>query len=137
MDFSCNLISQITNLEGARNTLISLDMSKNMVNFDNGYSCLGHLPNLVVLNLSQNQISTLTRSGIEKCGKLEELDVSSNSIPRVDGIMALQANTNLKMLSVEGNPFSKTFGPLALKQILPSLNMIDKQPAPVQYVEPR
>ena len=72
---------------------------------------MGHLSNLVVLDLSQNQITSLSRSGIDKCLKLEQLDISSNSIPRADGIMVLQANTRLKMLSVEGNPFAKTFGP--------------------------
>lgn len=60
LDFSNNLLTGIQYLEPTGQTLLALNLSNNMISFGpTSVNCLGSLINLVVLNLSNNRITTL------------------------------------------------------------------------------
>ena len=72
---------------------------------------LPFLVQLVQLDLSFNNISSLKSSGIEQLTNLQELDVSHNMIPTIDEVVYLfQNNKALKSLSINHNPFEASFG---------------------------
>ena len=74
-------------------------------------SCLGMLENLVVLNLSYNNIGKLAGSGIRNLQKLEELDLSYNQITNVDALVEELAGCRaLKVLKIGNNPIEQILG---------------------------
>jgi|DEB0MinimDraft_12_1074336.scaffolds.fasta_scaffold262025_1 Leucine-rich repeat (LRR) protein len=81
LDFSSNLLTAVENLQRTSATLIAINLSHNHLDFSSGMtSALSHLYNLVQLNLSNNWIVSLQCSGIDKCTKLEDLNLANNRI---------------------------------------------------------
>ena len=139
LDFSQNLLTNVTNLEACRHTLIALNLSQNLLDFPQQradadgmvpLTCLGTLSSLVVLNLCQNQISSLSGSGIRNLAQLEELDLRLNNIAHLDDLLEELAHCkSLKVLNIQNNPIEKTVGlqslHLILSKLLPQLQLID------------
>jgi Leucine-rich repeat (LRR) protein len=61
---------------------------------------LPHLPNLRVLQLSGNGLTSLTGLGLSRCPDLQVLVVSGNEVTRFDGLEGL---TRLKELVLSSN----------------------------------
>lgn len=127
----------MTNLEACHQTLIALNLSQNMIRFTSpevdgvpAQPGLGMLTNLVALDLSYNNISSLLGSGIRHLARLEELDLRFNQISQVDGLLEeLASCKSLKMLKLNGNPIEQAMGPQALqmvlRRVLPQLQALD------------
>ena len=113
--------------------MIALNLSQNMIRFNapevDGFaspSCLGMLANLVVLDLSYNNIASLTGSGMRNLAKLEELDLRFNQVSQVDALIEeLAPCKSLKILNISNNPIEQTLGQqslqMVLSKVLPSL----------------
>eukprot|EP00434_Breviolum_minutum_P017836 symbB.v1.2.015741.t3/scaffold1123.1/size136624/6 len=118
LDFSDNMIKDIAPLKGL-SLLVKLNLAKNaIVNLKGWESEEAIFPNLVELNLSDNQLTVLhampyqalsslsvARNEIAACElggheKIQTLDVSSNKLPSLTGLGALPS---LRMLNA-GKP---------------------------------
>jgi Leucine-rich repeat (LRR) protein len=105
LDFSHNSLTKIENLEKARNTLLALNVSFNHIDFTFSSGCLPQLTNLVQLDLSNNCITVLKPSGINKLQNLNQLDLSHNLLSSIDEVLYLQGNDSLRILSISNNKF--------------------------------
>jgi Leucine-rich repeat (LRR) protein len=65
---------------------------------------VGVFPNLKKLNLSNNQIISLQRSGLERCSKLVELDFSYNQISSEQSLDVLKYCPKLRNVTANDNP---------------------------------
>lgn len=125
LDFSDNMIKDIAPLKGL-SLLVKLNLAKNaIVNLKGWESEEAIFPNLVELNLSDNQLTVLhampyqalsslsvARNEIAACElggheKIQTLDVSSNKLPSLTGLGALPS---LRMLNASNNEIADLNG---------------------------
>lgn len=125
LDFSDNLIKDVTPLKGL-SLLVKLNLAKNAISSLKGWESEEAIfPNLVELNLSENQLTTLTpmpfqalsslslaKDEIAACEmggheKLQILDVSSNKLASLTGLGALPA---LRTLNASDNELADLNG---------------------------
>lgn len=59
------------------------------------------------LDISNNEIMTLWRCGLERCSRLQEFDFSNNLIKDVSCLKVLHFLENLQKVNARGNPFSQ------------------------------
>lgn len=125
LDFSDNLIKDVAALKGL-NLLVKLNLAKNSIaNLKGWESEEAIFPNLVELNLNDNQLSALhampyqalaslsvARNEIASCEfggheRIQNLDLSSNKLPSLTGLEALPS---LRTLNASNNDIADLNG---------------------------
>ena len=103
--------------------LTQLSLAGNKIHaLDNGSFPVGHLHRLKILNLNQNELSTISPGAFHNLTTVVDLDLSMNSLTQVPA-KALTRLTSLRRLQLEKNKI-KGFGSGSFKE-LPNLESLD------------
>lgn len=127
LDVQSNRLERIENLSTQNETLEELYLAHNGITAEGAYSPTGlqlSFPNLSVLDLSRNRLTTTTPFAHLK--SLDELWLSGNKIAKFEDVQPLSSLDSLDTIYLEYNPLQED--PLyrkKLAELIPSLSQID------------
>jgi len=111
-------------------SLATLDVSKNLLTNESLRS-LPVLNQIIELDLSGNGLTDLPKGLVRSCPSLEILDLSCNSLDKMEDLACLKDLACLHELQVEENPISQDLGALRLGLApLAALEYLNNKPLP-------